>query len=80
MNKQEFVRAFRENFDHFAQFNKLKSIVSIELGARPDNGLEEKAIMQNILGGSLDWQNLILVNMKKDDVVYIINKVFWDQW
>ena len=55
MNKQEFTRAFRDNFDHFAQFNKMKSIISIELGVRPANGREEKAVIQNILGGNLRW-------------------------
>jgi len=50
------------------------------LGVQPKTEQEEQAIIENLLGGGLDWQNFILNNMKKDDIYYIVNKEFWDQW
>lgn len=66
--------------DHRAQFERLKTILYIELEVRPESGVMEKTIIMSTLGGNLDLNKFIVENMQKNDGFYVLNKKFWDEW
>lgn len=80
LGRLEFVELFKIHMDHKAQFERLKTILYIELEVRPESGEMEKVIIKNTLGGHLDLNKFILDHMQKNDGFYVLNKKFWDEW
>jgi hypothetical protein len=47
---------------------------------RPETGRAERQIIESILENNLNLQDFILLNMRKNDKFFIVNKRFWDKW
>lgn len=74
------MELFKIHLDHKSQFERLKTILYIELEVRPEFGAMERSIIKSTLGGHLDLNKFIIENMQKNDGFYVLNKKFWDEW
>jgi hypothetical protein len=80
LDRDSFCELFKAHLNYKPQFERLRTILYIELEVRPESGSLEREIIKNTLGGDLDLNKFILNNMEKGDGFYILNKRFWDEW
>lgn len=74
------MELYSEYLDHSYQFQKLRTILYVEMRVRPETGRAERQIIESILENNLNLQDFILSNMRKNDKFFIVNKRFWDKW
>ena len=80
MEKSIFLETFCEYLEYKPQFSKLRTILHIELGVRPETGLEEREVIYNVLDETLNLNRYCTMQMKKGDGFYLVNKKFFDNW
>ena len=80
LERSTFMELYSEYLDHSYQFQKLRTILYVEMRVRPETGRAERQIIESILENNLNLQDFILQNMRKNDKFFIVNKRFWDKW
>lgn len=74
------MELYSEYLDHSYQFQKLRTILYVEMRVRPETGRAERQILESILENNLNLQDFIVSNMRNNDKFFIVNKRFWDKW
>ena len=73
------MELFKDNLDFWPQFNKIRTVLYVELEVRPETGVQERPIVKTMLD-QMNFVQFADMNMEKGDSFYILNKRFYDQW
>lgn len=80
MDRVEFLEMFQDYLDFEPQFSKIRTILYMELGARPERGEQEREVIYNTLDKTLKFEEFTVKEMKSGDMFYLLNKAFYDKW
>lgn len=78
LDRGTFLDWYFDYLDHKPSFEKIRTILYIELGIRPQNGHLESQIIKTVLDGKLNFNKYARAHMKKGDIYYLLNKKFFD--
>ncbi len=80
LDRNTFLELYSDYLDHSYQFQKIRTILHVEMKLRPESGRAERQVIENVLDGNMNVHDYIKINMSAGKIFYIINKKFWDQW
>lgn len=80
LDRPSFIELFKIHLDYKPQFDKIRTILYIELAVRPESGMQEREIIKTTMDGSIDLNKYAVTHMQKNNCFYLMNKRFWDQW
>jgi hypothetical protein len=63
IDRATFIEMYPEYLDHKMHFSKLRTVLYVELGVRPETGKIEREVIKSILDGDLNFQNYIVKHM-----------------